>query len=369
MHRHRLSPRIVPRHAQHLVGVARLDGHRRAGRQREVEGWRGHRGIERNAVVGGGERLVVGADLVADVAIGRDPIGAHDDDVDLAAPQQEPAGAVDEQRVRDAARCEFPRREIGTLQPRARLADPDVNRDSCRVGHEHRRERGSPAAGRERACVAVRHDPRRAAVALRDVAQQREAMQADRAIDRHVFRGDGVRFAPGGVGTLALGQEGDGGAHAIERPAQVDRGGPRRIEHGVRMRERGVRGIAVERQRQAVRTDGADQRCAAHPHLPDRQRRRIGVGDRRRDYRMRQCALIDGFDETGAVGTHQCPVGRGIAVGDIGGHGGTHGIIVTPPPRPAGGYFSTWNRLLKSSVHRRQSLRTSTSVAASASSG
>ena len=43
--------------------------------------------------------------------------------------------------------------------------------------------------------------------------------------------------------------------------------------------------------------------------------------------------------------------------------------IVTLRPGPALRYFSTWTRLLKSSVHNRQSLRTSTSVAASVSVG
>ena len=80
---------------------------------------------------------------------------------------------------------------------------------------------------------------------------------------------------------------------------------------------------------------------------------------------MRQRALVDRLDVARAGGTHQRAVGRGIAVGDVGGHGGAHGTIVTPRPRPAGRYFSTWTRLLKSSVHSRQSLRTSTSVAAS----
>jgi hypothetical protein len=77
-------------------------------------------------------------------------------------------------------------------------------------------------------------------------------MQADRVIDRHVFRGDGVRYAPCGIGALARREDRDGRAHAIERPAQVDGRRPRRVEQRVRLRERRIGGIAIESERDAV---------------------------------------------------------------------------------------------------------------------
>ena len=45
----------------------------------------------------------------------------------------------------------------------------------------------------------------------------------------------------------------------------------------MRARQRGVARIAVERQREPVGADGADQRRAAHDHLADGEGRGIGV--------------------------------------------------------------------------------------------
>jgi hypothetical protein len=88
-----------------------------------------------------------------------------------------------------------------------------------------------------------------------------EPVHADRMFDRYVFRCDGVRFAPRGVGARSLGKVSDRTPYAIERPAQIDRGWPRRVEPGVRARECAVAGIAIERERQTVSADGADQRA------------------------------------------------------------------------------------------------------------
>ena len=41
-----------------------------------------------------GERLQVGADLVGDIAVGRDAIGADDDEIDLALLHEVAAGVV-----------------------------------------------------------------------------------------------------------------------------------------------------------------------------------------------------------------------------------------------------------------------------------
>ncbi len=67
-----------------LLRLAGLDGDRGPGVERGIERGRRQRDVERHAVVGGGERLVVGADLVADVAVAGDAVGADDDDVDVA---------------------------------------------------------------------------------------------------------------------------------------------------------------------------------------------------------------------------------------------------------------------------------------------
>ena len=76
-HRHDLA---IGRHAgdmRHFLGVALLDGNQAAFRQRGVEGRDGHRDIEGHAVILGRQRLQIGADLVADVAVGGDAVGCR----------------------------------------------------------------------------------------------------------------------------------------------------------------------------------------------------------------------------------------------------------------------------------------------------
>jgi hypothetical protein len=84
-----------------LVGAALLDGDGVAGGGREVDGAGGGGDVERDAVGLGGEGHGVGADLVGDVAVGGDAVGADDHQVDLAAGFIHHAErAVGEDRVR-----------------------------------------------------------------------------------------------------------------------------------------------------------------------------------------------------------------------------------------------------------------------------
>ena len=68
----------------------------------------------------------VGADLVRGVAVGRDPVGAGEDGVDLTGRHQRRRRRVGDHGVRDAGRLELPGRESRALQQRPRLVDPDV---------------------------------------------------------------------------------------------------------------------------------------------------------------------------------------------------------------------------------------------------
>jgi hypothetical protein len=54
-----------------------------------------------------------------------------------------------------------------------------------------------------------------------------------------------------------------------------------------------ARGIDPGLQRDAVRRRGADQRCAADPHLGDRAPDRGGIGQRLDHQAVRQPALVD----------------------------------------------------------------------------
>ena len=55
-----------------------------------------------HAVACGQHRHHVGADLVGDVAVGRDPVGADDHQIDATAGEQLAGGAVGQQGHRDA---------------------------------------------------------------------------------------------------------------------------------------------------------------------------------------------------------------------------------------------------------------------------
>jgi hypothetical protein len=81
----------------------------------------------RNAVVGAGQRLEIGADLVGDVAVGGDAVGADDHRVDLALAHQDAGGVVGDQGVRHAVLGQFPGGEQA-LVARPGFGYPDMHR-------------------------------------------------------------------------------------------------------------------------------------------------------------------------------------------------------------------------------------------------
>ena len=97
----------------------------------KVDGRRRQRDIERHAVVVCRQRLQIGPDLVADVAIGGDAIGADDRQIDHAVLHQMAAGVVGDHGVRHAVMTELPGGERGALIARARLVDPDMDRNAA----------------------------------------------------------------------------------------------------------------------------------------------------------------------------------------------------------------------------------------------
>ena len=180
------------------------------------------------------------------------------------------------------------------------------------MGQEQRRGRRAAAAGGERTGVAVGHHVDRTRAPAGELAQQLEAMDADRMIDCDVLGTDGIRLEPRGIGPRVGRQAAHRVTHAVERPAQVDRGGPRGVERRVRAGEARVARIAVERECQSVRADRADQRRAAHQHLADGQRRDVGTGDLHFRHRVRQRTLVEHLDVAGAPRPHQRAVARAV---------------------------------------------------------
>ena len=181
-------------------------------------------------------------------------------------------------------------------------------------------------------------------------------MLADRVVDRDVLDDDRVRLAPRGVGALCRGQRRHGVTDAVERPAQVDGRRPRGVQHGVRAcRARRSDASRSSAMREAVGADGTDQRRAADPHAADGERG--GVRVRRSTARtgVRKHPLVEHLDVARAAADGRAPGtvrDRRDAAARCIGRGST--------PRC---YFSTWTRLLKSSVHSRQSGRGSIGTA------
>ena len=121
----------------------------------EIDGRRRQRDIERHAIVVRGERLQIGADLVADVAVGGDPVGADDHEIDHAVLHQMAAGIVGNDRVRHAVMAELPGRQRGALIARAGLVDPDMDGDAAVMRQIDRRGGRAPIDRRQPAGVAM----------------------------------------------------------------------------------------------------------------------------------------------------------------------------------------------------------------------
>src|SRR6266516_2234396 len=68
----------------------------------------------------------VRTNLIGDVAIGRDAIGAYDDQVDRPARDEMPSHVVGDQRLRDASLLELPGREPGALEEGTGLVDENM---------------------------------------------------------------------------------------------------------------------------------------------------------------------------------------------------------------------------------------------------
>ena len=169
-------------HGRHFVGAALFDRNLSdAVVDTKVDGRRRQCNIERHAIVVGGERLQVGADLVADIAIGGHPVGADDREIDHAVLHQMTAGVIRDYRMRHAMVAKFPCRERSALIARPGLVDPDMNLQAAIMRQINRRRRGAPIHRRKPAGIAMGQDIDWLAGPLRrsDLFDQRQAVPAD----------------------------------------------------------------------------------------------------------------------------------------------------------------------------------------------
>ncbi len=213
---------------RHLAGRAFLDWDlAHAVAEPPVDRRRGQRDVERHAVVIRGQRLEVGADLVGNIAGSRRPIRADDDHVDLAMLHQVAAGIVGDHGMRHAVAAEFIGRQGRALVAGPRLVDPDMDRDAGVVRDIDRGQRRTPVDGGKPARIAVGQDVDRMTgrFSRRDRADQRQAVLADGAAERHVLVADQRRLGIGGLRARPGLQPRQPAAHARQRPVQVHGGG------------------------------------------------------------------------------------------------------------------------------------------------
>ncbi len=191
----------------------------------------------------------VRADLVRDIPVRSDAIGAREHRVDLARGHECRRCSVHDHGERDTQLLELPRREPAALEERPCLVDPDVLDPSCLPGCANRSERRAVAPGRQRTRVAVRQDPRPG-------SNERERMLAHGATSLDLRVVQGARSFGRRIGTKL-----------VEGPAEVHGGRARRDQHVVR----GVEILlALSRQCQAVPRCNTDRRRPADGERPNR---------------------------------------------------------------------------------------------------
>ncbi len=244
-----------------LVGVALLDGDVRAAGAGQVEGARRGGDVERHAVVPGGDRQLVRADLVGRVTVGGDAVGPDDHHVDALLPHDLRRHVIADERHVDAGLLELPCGEPGALQQRARLVGIDAELPPRGVGEVDRGRGGADAGGGQGAGVAVGEHAGVLADELLGVA-------ADRLAHLGVL----------GVNLPRLGQQpveiiGAQPLHAIQGPEQVHRGGPARGQVVDRLAERAV----LSPDDAAIRGGDADGRGPADDEAANGRPERLDI--------------------------------------------------------------------------------------------
>ena len=93
----------------------------------QVDRGRGRSNVEGHLMSIGEHCKGVRADLVGHVAVGRDPVGTHDHDVDIAAREQRAGHRVGDDGVGNPEPIELPRGEPRALEQGPGLVDPDLH--------------------------------------------------------------------------------------------------------------------------------------------------------------------------------------------------------------------------------------------------
>src|SRR5579859_836951 len=255
----------------YLFGVALLDGNLAAIGTSQVHGRNGRGYVERDAVLFGENRDRVSADLVGDVAVGRDAVGADYDGSDLPFAHHRARHVVGDDGGGDAVFHQFPRGQARALQKGPRLVGVNVNLLALLDGRADHSERCAVSRGSERSGVAVGEHSAAA-------RHERRAVASHGLIRGNVFGVHTLRFFNERL--LDLRDRADANAlelflHAADGPEQIHRSGARLsdevadlIEIAFQVAVRFGFGI-VYAERNAHGSRDADRRRPAHHHVAD----------------------------------------------------------------------------------------------------
>ena len=286
-----------------LLRVALLDGNVIAVGRGEIDRRERRGDVERHVVRVRHHRYRVRADLVGDVPIRSDPIGADDDEVHVALAHERTGHALGDHGRRHLIAQELPRREPRALQERAGLVGKHLD-DLPLLGRgaDHAERRAVAGRG-ERAGIAVRED-----AGVLGHHGSAEPAHGLAALEVLVVNRVGFALEPilELVDRLSLAHTvAEAALHAIDRPEQIDRRRPRRRHQQAELVEldrellRPLRLAAAHAEREAHRRRHANRRRATDDHRLDRARdflRRLAADV---DFLARQLALIDHDDRVG----------------------------------------------------------------------
>ena len=277
----------------HLVGVALLDRDVRSGRCGRIDraGGAGHH--ERDPGRVRGQSQAVGADLVGHVAVGRHPVAADDHGVDRAGRDQAGRGRVHHQLVRDPHAGQLVDGQAGALEE-----GPGLGRDRHHQGFalgqlgDHG-ERGAAPRGGQRARVAVGEDPAGAGG-----GQEIRAVGGDRGAGGLLLGLDRARLVEGGGSRIDRAGSPHGVAYAVDRGAQIDRGGAGGAEGFAGALEALGRRIARQLECHAVGGRDPDQRRAPDGQAADGLRDLLRAAQRQFALAPGKLGLVDGVEHS-----------------------------------------------------------------------
>ncbi len=275
-----------------FVRAAVFDGDVAAGWCGVVEGAGGGGNVQRYRVRVGGECHAIGADLVGDVTVGGDAIGADDHQIDGAAAQQRGGGAVGEDRDFDAGALQLPRRQAGALSKRAGFIGVYMHLPACGVCGVNRGERSADAGGGKGARVAVGQD-------AGTIGNQGEAEASDRVAHRHVFAANRLSLLAQRITQHRIGRVRGAANHACHGPREIDgRGAGRDQTRGMgRQVCTYERGVAVadllERRGQSDGGAHANGRRSPDRERPDRVNDLVQCARVAHELARRQGALVE----------------------------------------------------------------------------